>query len=160
MLVEVLVALTITALLLALAVPSFRSVIRSQRVRAVAQALQADMFWARGEAMRRGAAVVLRFEPATDCPFTPAANEQRCRWSVVAGPSGDQLLRSYTAPADIAITHSAGSVATRFDRHGNNMPLGGRYLVAAAQAAAGDTTVRTLCLNAGGRIRTSSRTAC
>lgn len=77
--IELAVALAIAALLGALALPSFRSMIQQRRLAAAAGALAADLGEARQEAIRRGAVVHVRFG---------AGDGQWC-WMLVATPPGD-----------------------------------------------------------------------
>ena len=58
-LIELMVALAITAILASIAAPSFRTVIANTRIQAVASDLQAGMLLARSEAVKRNAPVRL-----------------------------------------------------------------------------------------------------
>ncbi len=58
-LIELMVTLTIAAILASIAAPSFRSVIANTRIQAVASDLQAGMLLARSEAVKRNAPIQL-----------------------------------------------------------------------------------------------------
>lgn len=60
-LVELLVTLAVFGLLLALAVPSFTSMIQNNRIRGTTQELQATLQWARSEAIRRNGPIFVTF---------------------------------------------------------------------------------------------------
>lgn len=83
--IELAVALAIAAVIGALALPSFQSMIQQRRLVAAAGALAADLGEAREEAIRRGSAVELRFG---------AGAGQWC-WVLVTVPAG-----AGTAPTD------------------------------------------------------------
>jgi type IV fimbrial biogenesis protein FimT len=67
-LVELLVTLAVLAILLTGAVPAFTDLIDSQRLRAAAQQIAADLRYARGEAVRRhaGLPIGVSFSPGDD----------------------------------------------------------------------------------------------
>lgn len=77
--IELAIALAIAAVLGALAVPSFRSMIQQRRLVGAASALAADLGEARQEAIQRSAAVELRF----------GGNDERWCWLVVAPTGAD-----------------------------------------------------------------------
>lgn len=62
--VEIMVVLAILGVVMAIAAPSYNSMVASQRVRAVAAELHATLLLARSEAIKRGATV--RVRPADD----------------------------------------------------------------------------------------------
>jgi type IV fimbrial biogenesis protein FimT len=66
--IELMVVLAIIGILAAMAAPSFNSTIERQRVIKPAQALLADLRWARGEAIKRNKKIrVTFFNTETDC---------------------------------------------------------------------------------------------
>lgn len=79
-LLELAIALAITAILAAMAVPSFGSLVARQRLHAAAEHLRADIALARQEAGRRAQPVHLVFQPGS----------QWC-YSLGTGPVGDCL---------------------------------------------------------------------
>jgi len=84
-LLELAIALAITAILAAMAVPTFSSLVARQRLHAVVEHLRADIALARQEAGRRAQPVHLVFQPGS-------------RWCYAIGtrPVGDCLLATAT----------------------------------------------------------------
>jgi prepilin-type N-terminal cleavage/methylation domain-containing protein len=60
---ELLISIAILGILATFAVPSFRSTLERNDIIAVAEALSADLRWARGEAIKRNAAINVTFTP-------------------------------------------------------------------------------------------------
>lgn len=100
--VELLVILTISAILVAMAVPSFQAMIQNNRISSAVNALVASMDLARSEAIRRnGPVVVCRSTDATNanptCSSAPfgayTANDWSVGWIVFAiAPANAGLL--------------------------------------------------------------------
>lgn len=82
-LLELAIALAITAILAAMAVPTFASLVARQRLQAVAEHLRADIALARQEAGRRAQPVHLVFQPGSQWCYT-----------VGTGPAGDCLKQT------------------------------------------------------------------
>jgi type IV fimbrial biogenesis protein FimT len=98
-LVEMIVAVAIVAILLAVGIPSMRDLINSQRVRAAASGLYSDLTYARAEAIKRNAQVqVVR-----------GASSWSDGWSVRFGGTD---LRTQTSHSAVAYTGSAESSIT------------------------------------------------
>ena len=112
-LVELMVTLSVMAVLLAIAVPSFRDTIRRNRVTSASNALLATLNYARSEAIDRGQLVTL-------CPSADAANctsggtSWGAGWLVYSYPAGatssnaayatgNLLLRAATAQNGVSI---------------------------------------------------------
>jgi type IV fimbrial biogenesis protein FimT len=68
--IELMVVLAIIGILVAMAAPSFNSTIERQRVIKPAQALLADLRWARGEAIKRRAKVRVTFTTGSNWSYT------------------------------------------------------------------------------------------
>lgn len=62
---ELLISLSIVSILAALTVPSFQSVLQQNEIIAVAEALSADLRWARSEAFKRAKNVKITFTPGS-----------------------------------------------------------------------------------------------
>ena len=78
-LVEMMVVIVLTAILLALALPSFNSLIEKYRVEGMASALMASVSHARSEAVRRGQVVTIR--QRAEC----TGADWSCGWETVVG---------------------------------------------------------------------------
>ncbi|KQW51706.1 MULTISPECIES: Tfp pilus assembly protein FimT/FimU [unclassified Roseateles] len=89
-LIELMVAVTVLAILTAVALPNFTSWIRNARARTVADALQSGMRLAQAEAQRRTHTVVFFLTNNTTCNDTAVANANGTQWQVRVVP--DALL--------------------------------------------------------------------
>ena len=93
---ELLVALAVVAILIAVAVPSFRGLIEVQRLRSINSQLVTDLQFARNEAATRGVPLRVMFDTNADttcyslytsagsAPLTPNPNDLSC--DCLAGP--------------------------------------------------------------------------
>lgn len=92
-LLELMVVLAITAVLGALATPSFSALLARHRLRSAAHNLQADLALARLEASRRGLTIHLSFQPGAQwCYALSAGTPLDCRRADVPAP-GSPLIR-------------------------------------------------------------------
>lgn len=86
-LVELLVAVSVLAVLMAMAVPNFTTWIRNARVRTVAEALQASIRLAQAEAQRRNQSVVLFRTSSKECLTTSTADAAGMQWQIRSIPN-------------------------------------------------------------------------
>jgi type IV fimbrial biogenesis protein FimT len=93
-LVELMVVLTITAILLGLAVPSFKRMIQSSTISSNVNTFLADMRFARSEAIRLGGAVVMCRSDA------PEANTPTCG-ATGSGPGGNGWVSGWIVFQDL-----------------------------------------------------------
>ena len=102
-LVELLVIMTILAVMLGLAVPSFRNFIASQRVKSAAYELSTSMLLARSEAIKRNTSVTIA--PATASDWTSG-------WNVtyIAGGTAT-ALQNTTSFAGITVTSAPATIS-------------------------------------------------
>lgn len=170
-LIELLLMLAIVAILAGLALPGFDAMLRNLRVRTAAQELIGEFGWSRSEAMRRGERVAL----ALSACAPPSGPERRCGWEVFMDADADMtrqpdeaLLHRFQAPGGMVLGF-VGSDVFSFDPSGNlrgNVGgLGASSVVlamgrAGAPAGAAGSATRTVCLNAGGRLRMQSGSGC
>lgn len=160
--IELLVVIAIAAILVSLALPSFRSVIARYRVQLATDEMTSSIYFARSEAIKRGGQVVLQKNPtATGCT-APTAQEWSCGWFVyfdadASGTfnAGDEVLqRSGVAEGvDVMTTLPAGFAALRFDRWGRspaNSFFGFNFQPANFPAG----TTKLVCMSIAGRLRT------
>lgn len=88
-LVELAITLAVTAVLGAIATPSFSALITRQRLLGVARHLQADIALARHESGRRGAVVTVQFQPGRQwCYALSAGPPADCRHARPGPASG------------------------------------------------------------------------
>lgn len=98
--IELMVTITIAAIMLAIGVPAFRSLIVSQTLRAAAASLQASLNQTRAEALKRNANVTLSPN------FGGLWNSG---WNIV-DPGTNAILFTYAAVPSITITGPASVV--------------------------------------------------
>lgn len=97
-LIEVMVTLTVLAVLVSLGAPSFSDWLNTQRIRAAAEAIVNGMQIARGEAIKQNLPVVLGLEPGlgtgwTVCPATVAP----CDSTTPAPPANNSYIQQKAA---------------------------------------------------------------
>lgn len=155
-LVETMVCLLIAAVLVSLAGPAWRDQLQRQRVATVRTELTAAMQWARWEAVRRNAPVLL--QRRTDCGAQLATiHDWDCGWDVQVAPSGEaQVQQSFVLPPGVRLTHSGGGPAMAFGRSGTPTLVAHKFIIAPSAQAMASTTV--LCINRTGRVRTVTGT--
>ena len=132
-LLELAVVLAITAVLGAVAVPSFSGLVARQRLKSVAHGLQADIALARHEAGRRGLAVHLMFHPGPQwCYGLSADVGVDCRQAhAVPGSGVIKVVRA----ADHAGTTLVEASAMAIDpRNGTSLLAAGHARFASPQA--------------------------
>jgi type IV fimbrial biogenesis protein FimT len=131
-LVELMVALTVMAILLAIAVPSFRDVLRRHQVSSASNALLAELSYARTEAINRGQLVSMCPSPdGSSC--TAAGKAFDLGWLVYTYPAvaasanepyaagSSILLRATDARAGVSI-QSSGTTVITFGQQGQLRP--------------------------------------
>jgi type IV fimbrial biogenesis protein FimT len=104
-LVELLVTISIVAILLSLAVPSFSDLILNQQVRVSAGDLQTSLFYARSEAIKR----------AADVNVVPSGGDWKNGWTVQLTDA--TVLRSQAALNDQLASMSGVTVTYQSDGH-------------------------------------------
>ena len=108
-LIELMIALAITAVLMSLAMPSFAHYLQRHRLKAAAQGLDLDLRDARYEAVRRGEPLYLTFHAGTDWCYAIATRPDcDCRQ---AQPCRMKAARAVDLPG----VQLAQALATRFD---------------------------------------------
>lgn len=86
-LIELMVAVTVMAILMAVAMPNFMTWIRNAKVRTVADALQSGMRLAQAEAQRRTHTVVFFMTNSKDCTTSSTAAAGGAYWQVRTVPN-------------------------------------------------------------------------
>lgn len=86
-LVELMVAVSVLAILTAMALPNFTTWIRNSRVRTVAETLQSGVRLAQAEAQRRTQTVVFFFTNSKDCEPTSTADANGPYWQIRSVPN-------------------------------------------------------------------------
>ena len=100
-LVEMMVVVSIMAILASVAIPSFQSMIRNQRVKSASFELFSSLMVARSEAIKRNA----------DVTITPvSAGSWQDGWQIAAGAT---VLKNQAALAGIAVSDAPGTLTYR-----------------------------------------------
>jgi type IV fimbrial biogenesis protein FimT len=105
-LVEMMIALSILAILLVIAVPSFRDASLGARLASIANDMSASVQLARSEAIKRNAAV--RLCASSDGSSCVASTNWQQGW-IVLDPAGNVLQVQQALPAGWKVTQSAAS---------------------------------------------------
>lgn len=160
-LIELMVVISLVAILLALGLPSFQSTIRSNRLATQTNQLIASIALTRSEALRtsRGAAM---------CPST---NGTACGgtwsngWLIWADVDGDAtidgsepIVRYVQGNSTIGLTSSDGDVAIAFNGRGGAVSPP-TFTLRPTTCPASTLLVNTLTMNGSGQIKTS-KSAC
>ena len=164
-LLELMVVITIVAVLMALGVPSYRYVTNSNRVSAEVNALLGDLQFARSEAIKEGATVTVcpTSDPTANLPIcNPASSEWDKGWIVTSPTVTPNVLRIQQAFANTNDTFmSVGNQKSiTFDRNGfaNATPAlssaGVTIILKTAPTATSTAWTRCVEIERGGMIGT------
>ena len=127
-LIEMLVTITILAILLAIAVPSMNALIRDQRVKAATLDVYASFAFARSEAIKRNASVMI----------TPNSTDWGNGWQVQVGGAS---LKNQDAINKVSISGPAAAIA--YQRDGR---IGGTTAPSFVVKSADDSTITARCV--------------
>jgi len=112
-LIELMVTIAVAAILLAVAVPSFESVVNGNRLSAAANEMMASLQTARMEAIRRNRRTILCLSASPDNGSSPSCNTTRpTGWIVFRDddkngtPSAAELVRATTTPQRVLMLAS------------------------------------------------------
>lgn len=88
-LIELIVVLSIAAIIIVMSAPSFAEMIRNYRLTTQANQILSELYYARSEAVRRGVQVSIRRESTTDTIWTDG-------WQIFADVNGNGTLDNGT----------------------------------------------------------------
>jgi len=174
-LVEILVTLSIVALLTTLAVPSFKPLLDRWRVRQAEGAVTDVIRLGRTEAIKRGGNVVIqKMDNTTDnCVTAPRTTDWGCGWRLFVDSDGngrytqgEEVLLNARVPAGMGVTHVLGAAGSDADaiainRWGNMDGINAKsFIVYPYAEGTGSKAARTLCVSAGGRINGKAGATC
>lgn len=168
-LLELMVTITVAGILLAIAVPNFRDVIRRNQVSSASNELLAAMSYARTEAITRGQLVSIC--PSADgAACTAGGKAYEPGWLVYTYPAGaasankayvaadDVLLRATSSRPGVSIQEGSGAVIT-FGQQGQlrpNTPLAFVTCTRSGSSGTGESTTTVpgvgLVVNASGSV--------
>ena len=161
-LIEVMVVVSILAVLIAIAAPSFTPMIERWRVRQATEQLQSTLYYARSEAIKRGGQVAIQKLPdnTNGCTTADNAADWDCGWFVCedtngngACAAGEPVLQRYDSPSGIQVTRTGGGDHIQLNRWGlvDGTFLG--FSIVPLNKGPSNAAARGLCMSSGGRIR-------
>lgn len=160
--IELMVVVSIIALLAALAAPSFQPLIENWRVRESAEQLQSTLAFARSEAIKRGGRVVVQKIPnnTNGCSTAGNAADWDCGWIVCHDINNngtcnvtEPVLQRVESATKVHVSRTSGGASIKLNRWGlvdgawlgfNMVPMNKTISHAAA---------RGVCMSSGGRLR-------
>jgi type IV fimbrial biogenesis protein FimT len=164
-LIELMIGLALGAIILTLAVPSFSTAMKNNKVLSTTNELITDINFARGEAVKRGQPVVLcrSASPANTSPTcSGTANTWTTGWLVFVDTNGDDSYDSATDtlvrignPVDESLTVKTNATANQnvtYNPDGTTKS-GGNTAVFAVCDDRGESEGRQVQVNATGRPR-------
>jgi type IV fimbrial biogenesis protein FimT len=160
--IELMVVVSILAILVALAAPSFTPLIERWRVQQAQKGLESTLYYARAEAIKRGGNITVRKHPSgtNGCALASGTDDWDCGWFVFVDTNnngtlnaGEEVLQSFTTPPNIDVTRTNGGSSIQFDRWGR---ISGTYVgfsLVPHNKSISELSARGLCMSSGGRIR-------
>lgn len=160
--VELMVVLSIMAVLIALAAPSFAMTIESWRVRDAAESLRSSLMLARSEAIKRGGWIAIQKLPnnTKGCTSASGNRDWDCGWIICQDTNGngtcnasEPVLQRIVTPSNVQVTRTGGGASIKFNRWGL---VDGTWLGFSLVPMDKPTThpgARGVCMSSGGRIR-------
>jgi type IV fimbrial biogenesis protein FimT len=144
--VELMVALVILVVLLALAAPAFDKIVANQRVRNASFDMFSALNYARSEAVKRGVPISLSAGATSNGAWTTG-------WRIT--DAGGGLLRSWGARSGLAMSESASLTTVTFSRDGRLTTASPRIAIAPATTVDGVTS-RCVTVDLSGRPTTKT----
>jgi type IV fimbrial biogenesis protein FimT len=156
--IEVLIAMTVVAILLTIGIPSFRYVTNSNRIAAEINGLLGDMQYARSEAIKEGQPVTVCVSAnGTSCANTNTWQNGWIVFSDVNGnaavDAGDVVLRvqkTFASTDTFVATNTVGAVT--FNREGYANGIANGTLIALHDSTNTSNWTRCLSINLAGMM--------
>lgn len=160
--IELLVTVSIVAILAALAAPSFTPLVESWKVRQATEQLNSSLYFARSEAIKRGGQIAIQKLPnnTNGCTSATGNNDWDCGWIICHDTNGngncnasEPVLQRIDTPAKVQVTRTAGGASIKLNRWGL---VAGTWLGFSLVPLNKPTThpgARGVCMSSGGRIR-------
>jgi type IV fimbrial biogenesis protein FimT len=172
-LIELIVTLAIAVILLSIAVPSFQSAMRTNRIAALTNELSGALQLARSEAVTRGRQVTVckSDDVSDDTPTCNASASWQNGWLVFADDNqnstfdaGERPLRVGQPSAGTAVIASGGTDATNFANYVSFTPTGQAKGSSTTHPNEGTLTIciapdqRSIVINTVGRLHIAKGT--
>jgi len=143
-LIELMVTVSILAVIAMIAAPSFTPLIERWRVRGAAEELQSTIYYARSEAIKRGGSITIS---AIDDDWANG-------WEVhgIDADGDDELLQASGASTSLAISEESDATELALDRWGTITPVADFLLTPASKDENAASATR-VCINGSGLIR-------
>ena len=116
-LIEVMVVVAIIGIIVAIAAPSFSTMLENQRIKGAAEAVLADLRWARAESIKRNAPVRVTFAAGSNWSYTID--------TVPALAASDGVLPKTVNGSDFPSTTLGEAYTTTFDPKPGKYPNNG-----------------------------------
>ena len=168
--IELMVTVSILAVLMALAAPSFTLLIDRWRVRAATNAMTETLYLARSEAIKRGGLVGIQKNPSTSsgCKLAGTKEEWGCGWFVFVDSNSDgkwqateTKLQTIDMPPNTNAIHKTGGVSIKVNRYGMMSGLNAKgFIFSPVLAGISSPATRGICMASGGRIRVIEDVPC
>ena len=166
-LIELMVAVSVLGVLLAIALPSFQPLIERWRVRQVTEGLVSSLQFARSEAIKRGGGIIMQKITTNThgCTAPSTKSEWDCGWIIcidgsVDGKKNDKcevkeaVLLRYETPGNVLLSRTSGAETIKFNRYGL---VSGNYIgfnLMPENKTINNPATQGVCMSSGGRIRT------
>lgn len=164
--IELMVVLSIIAILAAAAVPGLQDVIDSYRVRRATEDLIATIYLARTEAIKRGGEVLLRKSTPVGCAGSSSVAQWECGWVVFVDLNNNNLLDGnetvvQTSPiaTGVDIRFTSNHAVMPIDRWGQFNGSGAFGFIVKSSRVNSSTSSTALCMTSGGRLATKAGAA-
>ena len=158
--IELMVVISIVAVLAALAAPSFTPLIERWRVRSAVEGLQSSLYYVRSEAIKRGGKIVIQKLPnGTNGCSAPTTQDWNCGWFVCEDTNGngscsgsEPVLQRFDGLPKLDVMRTGNGDSISFNRWGMPGAWFGLTLKPANKPDS-DAAARGVCMNSGGRLR-------
>jgi len=161
--IELMVVISIAAILTTAAVPGFQSLLDSYRVRRATEDLIATIYLARTEAIKRGGEVLLRKAMPVGCAGVSTTAQWECGWIVFLDLNNNNVLdghetviQSSPIALGVDIRFTSNHAVMPIDRWGQFNGSGAFGFIIKSNRANSSVKPTALCMTSGGRLATKA----
>lgn len=160
--IELMVVVSIMAILMALAAPSFSFLIERWRVLQAVDGLKTTLYYGRSEAIKRGTSIYVEKIPkasSSGCISDDTAKDWDCGWVVFVDANNNQRwdageeVQRFDAPRNIKVTRTESVVTITVNRWGSIDGGGVLGFTLSPSSNASSTATKGVCMTPAGRIR-------